>query len=132
VKKIVRIVALSLGLLLLAPDVGQAHVMSWETNLTLRANDRTVTRGTVVKFTARLSSAKRTCYVNRVVRLQRNGVTVDSDRTNQFGKAVFRRTVNSTANYRAVFRGFRFGRHPHSHTCLASTSNTVTVTVFNS
>jgi hypothetical protein len=128
-RSIARIIAVSAVLVLVTTGTAEAHVMSWDTNLTLKANDTTVKKGTVVKFTARLTSAKRTCFANRKVQLLRNGVVVGAQRTNSLGKVIFYRTIRFTARWKARFRGFVFGVHPHVHTCLASTSNVIRVRV---
>ena len=130
-KRILRAIAVSLGLLLVTPAIAEAHTIQYETNLVLRVSDRTPPPNTAIKFRARLSSGKAACFRNRVVVLRKNGVVVDRDRTNEFGLAVFHRNSGTQdANYQARFRGLTLkSNHLHLHQCLASVSNIVHVDV---
>jgi hypothetical protein len=132
VKRIMAyVIAVSVALLLVTPGIAEAHVATFSTNLTLRASDKTVEKGDVVKFTAKLSSAKKQCFQNKRVQLLKDGDRVATKRTNDRGKAVFQQTIRRTATWKARFTGFRFGRHPHVHRCQASTSNSIRVRVLN-
>lgn len=123
------VVAVFAALMLVSTSMARAHVASWDTSLALKANDTTVSKGTVVNFTARLSSGKTKCIQNRRVNLLKDGVRVARIQTASRGRAVFGRIVRRSASWKVVFRRYRFGGYPHEHRCRATSSNVVDVVV---
>jgi len=117
--------------LLLGGPIGAAvaHSFTDQTSLTLSVSDRNVERGDTVSFYGHLRARHHLCEANRIVELYRNGVRVDQTRTNSDGFYRFRRRLTSTATWQVRFGGFVGGTHPHSHTCLRSSSNRIKVHV---
>ena len=115
------------SLLLIGPAA--AHVRTASTKLSLKAEDTTVHKGDQVVLTAHLKSDWKKCYSNRRVKLFRYGTKVSYDSTNSQGIAVFKFDAQYTAKWQVQFTGRQWGTHPHSHTCLASQSQTIKIVV---
>jgi len=127
VKNLVRMVAVATVASLLLVSVASAHVNVSTTSLRLRVSDSTVQRGDRVTFNGRLSSDWAKCYQFRPVKLQKNGTTIASKKTDANGKVRWTRLIRGTANWNLKFSGRRWGKHPHRHVCKASTSKVIQV-----
>ncbi len=115
------------SLLLMGPAA--AHVRIAGTSLKLKASPTTVQKGKPVTFTATLNSNWKKCYSQRKVSFYKDGVKQFTKGTNTHGVATVKFKPTKTGNWVAKFKGRKWGVHPHKHTCLASQSKAVTVTV---
>ena len=126
------ILALSLAGGLLIGGVASAHTAIVPTSLSLKASpSKNVPKHTAVKFSGVLSSNDPACKgLSRVNVFRVNDGFVGRTQTRVNGQWSLTKNVIKTATYQAVFDGKILSAvHPHSHTCAASASNTVTVTV---
>ena len=97
-----------------------------------RSPSGAVQRGTKIEIRGRLSSDRRACRRNKVIKLIRVGDgVVKLDTTNRFGRYEFERRIRRTQRFRTKFDGTAKGVHPDIKVCLASTSQTITVRVRN-
>lgn len=111
--------------------VASAHTESFPTNLSLAASERSVGAGTVVRFTGVLDSPEPGCRASSRIELMQtdDGFQV-STMTRKDGSYSVTRLIRESGTFQAVFGGKVLdGVHPHNHTCAASVSNTVTITV---
>jgi hypothetical protein len=132
--KIKGILALIMsGMLLLGGPTGTAVARDFtdSTTLSLNASPRHVDKGDSVSFSGHLRADHKKCRVHRTIKLFRNGVKVAQTLTDSNGFYRFVRNIFRTANWQTRFSGAVGGTHPHSFTCLASRSRTVTVSVNN-
>ena len=122
------VVALSVFSLALAGPA-DAHVRTANTRLSLSASDTKVHAGDQVTLTAHLRSAWKACVRFKKINLYRYGTKVAQKKTNNKGIARYTFTAQHTAQWQVKFKGRKWGKHPHSHRCLASHSKTITVKV---
>ena len=117
------------SLLLVGPAA--AHVRVASTTLKLAASPQTVHVGKTLTLKANLASNWKKCYSQRKVSFYRNGVKQFTKGTNTHGVATKKIKPNHKGTFKwvAKFKGRKWGDHPHKHTCLASQSKAVTVTV---
>ncbi|MEX0833648.1 MAG: hypothetical protein WD276_07235 [Actinomycetota bacterium] len=111
--------------------VASAHTESFPTSLSLSTSERTVPPGTLVTFSGTLDSPESACRASSQIDLMQtdDGFQVKT-MTKKNGSYSVTRLIKESGTFQAVFGGKVLnGVHPHSHTCEASASNTVTVTV---
>jgi hypothetical protein len=126
---LLRTTAVTLMLVLLGSAPAQAHDRTVSTSITLNANKTVIDAGEKVKFRGRLTSPWKRCRRWQPVTLYRDGNAVGAKKTMKNGKFQFSKNVQRTSNWRVKFNGKRWGKHPHDHRCLGSTSVTVRVRV---
>jgi hypothetical protein len=129
VKNLVRLVAISTIASLLLVSVASAHVQTSNTRLRLQVSDTKIHKGQRVTFRGTLSSDWGKCYKFRQVKLQKNGNTILSKRTDANGKVAFTRKVYQDSDWNLKYKGRRWGKHPHRHVCRGSTSRTIFINV---
>jgi hypothetical protein len=114
----------------MVPIGADAHVrVNVKTSLVLRVSDNQVPEGTKVSFGGQLKSPWIKCVKNRKVKLLRNGNKLGVRRTNATGQVLFRRQLFHTGTFKLRFAGRQWGKHPHRHSCRASNSRKIRVTV---
>lgn len=121
----------AVGFLLLG-GVAIAHTVSHPTSLSIsRSPGGTVAPGTLVTFSGKLSSEKKACINDSKINVIKVGTGVVASRhTDATGHYEYRRPVWTTARWRVTFPGKVLNAtHPHNHTCEASSSNSIRVTV---
>ena len=121
--------ALTLTLSLFAPGIAQAHTRVFPTDTTLATSAKRVSAGTKVTFSGRIIVGKKKCKARKEIQITRNRKRFATVTTNGRGKFSITKRVRKAGRYRAVYAGFAFGAHPHSHICSASSSNTVRIRV---
>lgn len=123
-----RTLAVSLVLMMLLGDTALAAT-TYNTAIKLRASNTSIQRGQRVIFSGELKSTFRKCFRDRKVTLYRNGVAVESQRTDRQGDFRFVRHPNRTRTWRVKFAGKTGGTHPNQWICEASASNKIRVQV---
>ena len=136
---VVKTIALAtVGMFLM---VGTARADEWtaETHLHLHVKPHaTIDPNQKITFWGFLKSDRKACYAHQKVKLIRRvgpagveGKVVDTTETDGKGRYEFPRQglLIRTSDWRVRFKGFIEGEHPNIHTCLASSSGWITVTV---
>ena len=122
--------ALAMTLLLgLYAPAAEAHVKVINTRIRFNVSDTRVDRGQVVIFRGALKSPNRRCIRNKTIKITRNRTHFARTVTNTRGKYRIAKKVRRPGKYRAVFEGFQFGVHPHSHTCAAVSSGPIRIRI---
>ena len=108
-----------------APAV--AHERIEPTRITIKASSTQVPQGRKVTFQGKLKSDWSKCFNWRNVSLYRGSKKVATKQTRQSGYYKFTVRVNSTKTWKVRFGGRKWGKHPHVHRCLASSSKGIRV-----
>jgi hypothetical protein len=127
---------LAITLVLLTTTIGllgvsdvAAHESVAETSLSISANKDSIKRGQQVSINGTLESRNRHCYDRELVTLYVDGTPIKSKDTRPNGKFNFKVRPAATADWHVEYGGRIWGRHPHVHVCLGSTSNVITIEV---
>jgi hypothetical protein len=123
---------LALGVALAGSQAALAHTKTFKTSLTLTTTKHHVDAGSDVKLQGSLSSGKDRCKSAQTVEIWRDGAAVGTATTSKSGRYTFTDAAPATGTheYQAKFAGSTFGTPPkHQHTCAASESKAVKVTV---
>ena len=119
--------ALTLALGFFAPGAANAHVKTFRTRVKFTVSDASVSDGQRVTFSGSLKARNRKCVRSKTITIKRRARVVATVTTNRRGKYSVSKRVRRGGPYRAVYSGYSFGAHPHSHLCRSRTSRTVRI-----
>lgn len=106
-----------------------AHERTQSTNITIRVNDKQVQQGKKVKFEGKLKSEWSKCFNWRKVSLYAGKKKMATKKTRKSGYYQFTVKPKATKTWKVKFKGRNWGKHPHVHVCLASSSKGIQVRV---
>ena len=128
-----KILTISLAAIMLLALTASAPVSAHErivsTSLSINVSDSHPDRGDTVKFTGQLKSEWKRCKAFQKVTLKRGRTPVQTTKTSRSGFYSFTQRIKSDSNWRVRFTGKKFGKHPHVHRCLPSTSRIIRIRV---
>jgi hypothetical protein len=104
-----------------------AHERVESTRITIKANPNPVKQGKKVTFQGKLKSDWSKCFNWRPVKLYKGKQIVASKKTRKSGFYKFTVRVASEKTWRVKFAGRSWGKHPHVHRCLSSSSKGIRV-----
>ena len=99
------------------------------TSTKIKVSDTSISPGDDLFIAGRLKSDKNACKINLVLKLFFKGNQVASKRTNNNGKAFFKKNPHKTGKWQIRFSGTHAGTHPNRYYCKPSYSNSVKVNV---
>jgi len=104
-----------------------AHERVEGSTITINASSRQVPQGRKDHFQGKLKSDWSKCFNWRNVSLLAGNKKIATKQTRQSGYSKFTVRVDSTKVWRVKFSGRSWGKHPHVHRCLASSSKGIKV-----
>jgi hypothetical protein len=99
------------------------------THTTIKPSKTTIHKGDLVKFKVVLKANKKKCRVHMPIKLFMGKKAVGKKKTNNKGKAIFKKHPKKTAKWWAKFPGSKAGAHPNKLNCLPSKSKKKKVVV---
>ena len=106
-----------------------AHERTESTRITIHASDKTVNEGKKVSFEGKLKSDWSKCFNWRNVSLFAGNQKIATKQTRQSGYYKFTVKPKATKTWKVKFSGRKWGKHPHVHRCLSSSSKGIQVRV---
>jgi hypothetical protein len=104
-----------------------AHERIESTRITIHASTKQVQKGKKVTFEGKLKSDWSKCFNWRKVSLYAGNKKIATKQTRQSGYYQFTVRPKATKTWKVKFKGRKWGKHPHVHRCLASSSKGIRV-----
>jgi len=124
-----RILAVTMLLVALGAAPAQGHERTESTRITINASTNQVQEGKKVSFEGKLKSDWSKCFNWRNVSLFAGNQKIATKQTRQSGYYKFTVKPKATKTWKVKFSGRKWGKHPHVHRCLSSSSKGIQVRV---
>ncbi|MDH4113620.1 MAG: hypothetical protein OEV60_13230 [Actinomycetota bacterium] len=126
-KMLTSILACTMLFVVLGAAPASAHERIENSTITINASSRQVPKGKKVSFQGKLKSPWSRCFNWRPVTLYKGKTPVATKKTRQSGYYKFTVRVTSTKTWKVKFGGRKWGKHPHVHRCIGSSSKGIKV-----